>query len=261
MPQSGVPVSPGRTHRGDQEPDTGDGRRLADRRHEPPRPVRAVPARLASIADVTAELDFTPRPRPRRTSGPVAARTAAPRTAPESAARTRTAAARTAAARTAPARTAPAGADRDRARTAPDADRIPYDRTAPATRSGDAPRSRRIALEASSKRADAAGLTTGNGIAGRRTVTIHGRPAEHYSPTTSRRRRPARRPHERDGFRPDRVAMWAVMLGFVLVLVAATSSHAATITHRAAGAHRQVARVHASTHLHASPPAVRLRAR
>jgi hypothetical protein len=212
MPQSGVPVSPGRTHRGDQEPDTGEGRRLADRRHEPPRPVRAVPARLASIADVTAELDFTPRPRPRRTSGPVAAR------------------------------------------TAPDADRMPYDRTAPATRSADAPRSRRVALEASSKRADAAGLTTGTGIAGRRTVTIHGRPAEHYSPTTSRRRRPARRPHERDGFRPDRV-------GFVLVLVAATSSHAATITHRVAGAHRQVARVHARTHRHASAPAVRLRAR
>jgi hypothetical protein len=37
--------------------------------------------------------------------------------------------------------------------------------------------------------------------------------------------------HERPGFRPDRAAMWAVLLGLLLVLVAATSSHAAVLAH------------------------------
>jgi hypothetical protein len=41
------------------------------------------------------------------------------------------------------------------------------------------------------------------------------------------RRRPPRRVRERAGGRPDRVAMWAVLLGVLLVLAAATSSHAA----------------------------------
>jgi hypothetical protein len=35
--------------------------------------------------------------------------------------------------------------------------------------------------------------------------------------------------HERAGFRPDRAAMWAVLLGVILMLAAATSSHAATL--------------------------------
>jgi hypothetical protein len=65
----------------------------------------------------------------------------------------------------------------------------------------------------------------GRGVPGRRTVTIQGRGAERYTP----KRRPARRPHERAGFKPDRVAMWAVLLGFLLVLVAATSSHGAVL--------------------------------
>jgi hypothetical protein len=41
--------------------------------------------------------------------------------------------------------------------------------------------------------------------------------------------------HERAGFRPDRVAMWAVFLGVLLMLGAAASSHAAvaTATHTA----------------------------
>jgi hypothetical protein len=63
---------------------------------------------------------------------------------------------------------------------------------------------------------------------GRRTVTITGRGAERNLPwpTEASRRRAARRPHERAGFKPDRVAMWAVFLGLLLVLVAATSGHA-----------------------------------
>jgi hypothetical protein len=68
----------------------------------------------------------------------------------------------------------------------------------------------------------------GTGVPGRRTVTIRGRGDERLVPGRPRgRRRAPERPYERAGFRPDRVAMWAVMLGLLLVLVAATSSHAA----------------------------------
>ena len=67
-------------------------------------------------------------------------------------------------------------------------------------------------------------------ITGRRTVTITGRGAEVYVP---RRARDAGRPtqprHERVGFRADRAAMWAVMLGLLLIFVAAASAHAATL--------------------------------
>jgi hypothetical protein len=77
------------------------------------------------------------------------------------------------------------------------------------------------------------------GVPGRRTITIQGRGSDRSWAPTAERRRPARRPHERAGFRPDRAAMWAVMLGLVLVLVAATSSHAAVRTRhgRAASGH------------------------
>jgi hypothetical protein len=60
----------------------------------------------------------------------------------------------------------------------------------------------------------------------RRTVKIQGRGAERNLPLTyDSRRRPPQRAYERTGFRPDRVAMWAVMLGFVLVLIAIISAH------------------------------------
>jgi hypothetical protein len=60
----------------------------------------------------------------------------------------------------------------------------------------------------------------------RRTVKIQGRGAERNLPLPdSSRRRPPRRAYERTGFRPDRLAMWAVMLGFVLVLIAILSAH------------------------------------
>jgi hypothetical protein len=61
----------------------------------------------------------------------------------------------------------------------------------------------------------------------RRTVTIRGQVADRYSPAS--RRRPDVPRHARPGFRPDRVAMWAVLLGLILVLVAATSAHAALL--------------------------------
>ena len=60
----------------------------------------------------------------------------------------------------------------------------------------------------------------------RRIVKIQGRGAERNLPLPdSSRRRPPRRAYERTGFRPDRLAMWAVMLGFVLVLIAIVSAH------------------------------------
>jgi hypothetical protein len=64
----------------------------------------------------------------------------------------------------------------------------------------------------------------------RRTVQITGRTVS--APQLPRlveveRRRPARRTAERVGPRPDRIALWAVLLGFFLILVAATSSNAA----------------------------------
>ena len=74
----------------------------------------------------------------------------------------------------------------------------------------------------------------------RRTVEITGRTVA--APPLPRlveveRRRPPRRTVERVGPRPDRVALWAVLLGFFLILVAATSSRAATPTvHGHAGA-------------------------
>jgi hypothetical protein len=67
------------------------------------------------------------------------------------------------------------------------------------------------------------------GVPGRRTVTIRGQVADRYAaPRPSSRRRPERR-YERSGFRPDRAAMWAVLLGVMLILAAVTSAHAATL--------------------------------
>jgi hypothetical protein len=71
----------------------------------------------------------------------------------------------------------------------------------------------------------------GQGVPGRRTVTIRGYGAERNLPWTTgqSRRRPAQPRHQRPGFRADRAAMWAVMLGIMLVVVAAASSHAAVL--------------------------------
>jgi hypothetical protein len=55
----------------------------------------------------------------------------------------------------------------------------------------------------------------------RRTVVITGRPESRHRP---RRTYQSNLPvHARHGFKPDRVAMWAVGLGILLILVAATS--------------------------------------
>lgn len=71
-------------------------------------------------------------------------------------------------------------------------------------------------------------------VPARRTVTITGHGAEGYASRQGTTRSMAQRHrqlprHERAGFRPDRAAMWAVLLGVILMLAAATSSHAATL--------------------------------
>ncbi|HEX2105127.1 MAG TPA: hypothetical protein VHF51_15835 [Solirubrobacteraceae bacterium] len=76
----------------------------------------------------------------------------------------------------------------------------------------------------------AADRTPARPPAARRTVQITGRTVA--APPLPRlveveRRRPGRRPAERVGPRPDRIALYAVLLGFFLILVAATSAHAA----------------------------------
>jgi hypothetical protein len=72
-------------------------------------------------------------------------------------------------------------------------------------------------------RSRAGAVGAAGGVAGRRTVTIRGQTAQ------AAPRRPPRRVYERAGARPDRIAMWAVLLGLLLVLVAAASSHAAVV--------------------------------
>ena len=66
----------------------------------------------------------------------------------------------------------------------------------------------------------------------RRTVQITGHPGARAGISgliEIDRRRAVRRPVERIGPKPDRLAMWAVLLGLFLILVAATSSHAALL--------------------------------
>ena len=73
---------------------------------------------------------------------------------------------------------------------------------------------------------------------GRRTVQITGHVSERNLPPVTRRAErnlpagsPTLRRHERASFQPDRAAMWAVVLGLLLILVAAASAHAAALPH------------------------------
>ena len=58
----------------------------------------------------------------------------------------------------------------------------------------------------------------------RRTVVIRGQVADRGRPVGTRR--PGRSPQERALMNPDRIAMWAVLLGLLLIVVAATTAHA-----------------------------------
>jgi hypothetical protein len=59
----------------------------------------------------------------------------------------------------------------------------------------------------------------------RRTVQITGRPVSSLRLVEVERRRPSRTPLERLGPRPDRIAMWAVLLGIFCCVVALTTAH------------------------------------
>jgi hypothetical protein len=59
----------------------------------------------------------------------------------------------------------------------------------------------------------------------RRTVQITGRPVSSLRLVEVERRRPPRSPLERLGPRPDRIAMWAVLLGVFCCIVALTTAH------------------------------------
>jgi hypothetical protein len=74
----------------------------------------------------------------------------------------------------------------------------------------------------------------GTAIPARRTVEIRGRTVP--APVVPRsveieRRRPARRAIERVGPRPDRLAMWALLMGIVLILVAVGTADASIVAH------------------------------
>jgi hypothetical protein len=51
------------------------------------------------------------------------------------------------------------------------------------------------------------------------------------------RRRPPRRPRERAMSRPDRAALWAVLLCLLLLVAAATTAHAAVELHASVAQH------------------------
>jgi hypothetical protein len=81
----------------------------------------------------------------------------------------------------------------------------------------------------------------------RRTVAIKGRPSEYKVRSLAQRHR-GRTASDRIGHRPDRIALWAVVLGAILILVAATtSSSQAAVPHRVAApqAHHAVHHVKA----------------
>ena len=81
--------------------------------------------------------------------------------------------------------------------------------------------------------APADGRAAGTAIPGRRTVTIRGHGAERNLPRSSASRRRNEPPHRRSGFQADRMAMWAVLLGIMLVVVAAASAKGAVLGHGA----------------------------
>jgi hypothetical protein len=75
----------------------------------------------------------------------------------------------------------------------------------------------------------------GSAVPTRRTIEIRGRtvpaPAVPRTSVELDRRRPQRRAVERVGARPDRVAMWALLMGLVLILVAVGTADASVLAH------------------------------
>src|SRR5947209_3856512 len=82
-----------------------------------------------------------------------------------------------------------------------------------------APPPRTVAAAATVARSTPATVARPAPAPARRTVTIRGYGAELNLPwPDTSRRRPQPRPYERAGFRPDRLAMWAVFLGVLLLV-------------------------------------------
>ena len=71
----------------------------------------------------------------------------------------------------------------------------------------------------------------GAGVPARRTVEIRGRtvPAPSVPRVELDRRRPPRRAIERVGPHPDRLALWALLMGLVLILVAVGTADASVL--------------------------------
>jgi hypothetical protein len=86
-----------------------------------------------------------------------------------------------------------------------------------------APVTASLAGATSARRADHRTVTDGSG----------GTPRD----LPARVRRPAVPRHERPDFRPDRIAMWAVVLGLFLVFVTVVSAHAAVTVHQVTAHH------------------------
>jgi hypothetical protein len=97
-----------------------------------------------------------------------------------------------------------------------------------------APAPRVVELEIGDDLTDEAYLAAPPAIGQRRTVQIKGRPTEARVVSQAQRHRP-RTTLDRIGARPDRIALWAVVLGAILILLAAlsSSSQAAEIAHHA----------------------------
>jgi hypothetical protein len=73
----------------------------------------------------------------------------------------------------------------------------------------------------------------GTAIPARRTVEIRGRtvPAPAVPRVELDRRRPQRRAIERVGPRPDRLALWALLMGLLLIAVAVGTADASVLAH------------------------------
>jgi hypothetical protein len=91
------------------------------------------------------------------------------------------------------------------------------------------PRRSMVEVDPGERRAHAD--ATASGHRARRPVADRPRRPARYDagrPHSSRRHRG---PYDQALARPDRIALWAVLLGVVLLLAAATSSHAAVLAH------------------------------
>lgn len=236
MPRAGLSLRRVDPYDNGPEPD------LAYQQPEPPAPVRAVPAAPTQPRPVRSVPAAPTQPRPVRAVPPITEDRAVRE---DRVSRERPASRERPSTREGP-------STRGRASTRPrrpiPPQRPPRVQGAPLAepRRAQRPPEQRPSARSASVPAGAAAAT--NAIPERRTIVIQGRGAERYR-GMPQRKRPAPRRHERAGFRPDRAAMWAVVLCVLMILVAATSSHAATLHHARLSSHAAPLRaLHAARH-------------